>query len=129
MLQVSSSPVGFRDVCFPHLVTLHMGSDKVTDKGMAHLSHLRDLKNLSLRATSVGDAGVATIVKDHPDLEHLNLCHTSITSSCVSDLSRLKKLQILWVYETPLNGPYPEQSNATKELMRLLPDCDVMWID
>lgn len=114
---------------FPLLETLHLGSDTVTDKGMAHLSSLNNLKELSLRATNVGDAGVAIIVKNHRDLERLNLCHTSITAKCISDLSKLTKLRWLGIYETPLNGRYPSKSNATVKLEQMLPNCDIMWID
>ena len=114
---------------FPRLNHLCVGSRAVTDKGIEGLSRLRNLRDVSFRATSITDQGVATLAKNHPELERLNLCHTSITSACVSDLAKLTHLRWLGVYETPLNGPYPSKSDATCALEKQLPQCEVLWID
>jgi len=114
---------------FPSLEILHVGSDEITDAGVPHLATLPSLRRLSLRATNVGDAGIKLIAKNHRSLEYLNLCHTKITSAAVDDLSKLSNLEWLGVYETPLNGSYPNKSDATAELERALPDTEILWID
>ena len=114
---------------FPQLETLYLSSERITDDGMPHLSELKDLRELSLARTNVGDEGVSILADNHPNLTHLDMFFTEITSACVDDLSRFKKLKFLGVFETPLNGRFPNKSDATKELERALPNCKVYWID
>jgi Leucine-rich repeat (LRR) protein len=68
-----------------------------TDGISAALVGMRSLKSLSLEATAVTSAGLATLPRS---LEELNLSSTSIDDEAVEQLRRLPGLKRLWLDET-----------------------------
>lgn len=67
----------------------------VTDDGLHGLAPLPGLKRLELQESNVTDAGLATIVDNHPELEALVLNDSLITGKALEGLKSLEHLAML----------------------------------
>lgn len=111
---------------FPMLEDASLNGRMLTDAGVTYLSRLKSLKKLDLYATSVGDEGIATLAKNHPNLIELDLWHCKITGACVSDLAKFSRLKKLGIVNTPL---VDRDYEAHRRLHRLMPGCDIVALD
>lgn len=123
---------GVSDEALRHLPALPLLEDvflsgrTLTDAGMTHLSRLKSLKVLSLNGTSVGDAGVATLAKNHSGLVELGLWHSKITGECANDLAKFKSLKKLGIVNTPLAD---RDYESIRIIQQSLPDCRIVALD
>lgn len=70
------------------------GLKGVTDAGLTHLSGLKNLKRLNLSETSVTDSGLRHL-ENLTDLIYLDLSKTTITDEGLSHLAGLQRLEVL----------------------------------
>lgn len=78
------------------VVSLYLGSSKVTDAGLKELDGLKNLTVLSLGETKVTDVGLKELAA-HKELTSLNLFRTKVTDVGVTDLQKaLPKCKIEW---------------------------------
>ena len=78
----------------PHLQTLNIVSDQVTNDGLKHLAHLEQLSRLSIRCRQVDDAGLVHL-QPLQNLHLLDLGRTSINGSRLKSLEKLPYLRNL----------------------------------
>ena len=72
---------------------------KATDKTMEWVAHCREITDLSLEQTDIGDAGL-THITGMPSIEWLNLYQTKVTAQSSSILVTLPNLRHLPIGET-----------------------------
>ena len=92
-----------------NVVSLHLGSTDVTDKGLSHVADLNSLQKLHLEKTSITDLGLAHL-KELKNLSYLNLYGTKISDEGLKYLEDLKNLKQLYLW----------QSKVTSEGVRIL---------
>jgi hypothetical protein len=91
----------------------------ITNAGMAHLKGLKELRKLYLvEATKVFDSGVASL-KGHAKLEELDLSETSITNLAAATFKTFPALKLLAVNKTKFGDAGAAQLKDLKELKRL----------
>src|SRR5262245_51156758 len=81
------------------IVWLNLGNTSVTDKGLAALAGLKNLRRLHLEKTGIGDEGVAS-VKGLTELQYLNLYGTKVTDKGLATIGGLKKLKNVYLWQT-----------------------------
>ena len=71
----------------PSLEEVSLYGPGLTDAGLAHLTHLKNLRSLRLQDADVTDAGLVQL--DHlPNLRHVGLLHCRVTAKGISELKR-----------------------------------------
>jgi len=127
------------------LEVLELGDTGISDRGLAKLAPLKNLRTLDLKATRVTSKGMAALV-GHPALRHLKLWQAAgIDDASVPYFLQMKNLEILEVPETKITAAGLEQLSQKKELKQLfigaldvtpeqldafraaLPGCRVSW--
>jgi hypothetical protein len=73
----------------PHLVSLNLFDDRITDDGVKSLERLLNLKTLNLTGTHVSDRGLSSIAR-LPKLETIFLGRTNVTESGIAVLHRAR---------------------------------------
>ncbi len=81
------------------IVSLDLARTKVTDKGLAALAAMKNLRELHLENTTVSDAGIDHL-KGLVALEYLNLYGTKVTDAGLQKLAPLAKLKALYLWQT-----------------------------
>jgi Leucine-rich repeat (LRR) protein len=104
----------------PEIESLHLDGGKVTDEDMKHLAGLKDLRDLQLAAPRVTDKGLAVLSKLR-ELEAVNFwCGvTPVTDKGLKALSELPNLQDLWVDKTRITDAGLSQLRRLSKLKRL----------
>lgn len=101
----------------PHLEHLTLWGSDVTDDGLRSIRKL-PLKELDLRATRVGDAGVAHL-RDMKTLEKLDLLQTRVTDAGMVHLARLTRLKELSLISTRIGDEGLKHLSALTGLTEL----------
>lgn len=78
---------------------LNLAGTKVTDKGLAALEKMTNLRRLHLEKTAVTDEGLAHL-KGLTNLRYLNLYNTAVTDAGVAELTSLKSLRHLYLWQS-----------------------------
>ncbi len=78
---------------------LKLGKTKITDKGLAQLTKLKNLNKLHLEYTEVSDAGMASL-KELPRLEYINILSTKVTDKGLESAMGLKSLRSIYVWQS-----------------------------
>jgi hypothetical protein len=81
------------------IVWLNLANTSVTDKGLAALTGLKNLRRLHLEKTGIGDDGLAA-VKGLAELQYLNLYSTKVSDKGLANLGGLKKLKNVYLWQT-----------------------------
>ena len=81
------------------IVWLNLANTSVTDKGLAALAGLKNLRRLHLEKTGIGDDGLVSI-KGLGELQYLNLYGTKVTDKGVASIGGLKKLKNVYLWQT-----------------------------
>lgn len=104
----------------PELVRLDLsGLRQMTDAGLVHLAHLKQLKILNLASTKVGNAGLAHLAP-LVQLEELDLhWYTKITNPGLAHLAPLKNLQRLDLVQTKITDPGLPHLESLRQLQEL----------
>jgi hypothetical protein len=92
---------------------LMLGDTRITDKGLAAITPLKDLKLLDLRQTRVGDAGIERL-GDLPLLEGLFLAGTNVTEAGLRSFLRRRKTDSLKVLSVSEMSVSREGANRLK---------------
>ena len=79
--------------------SLNLGATKVSDRGLAKIASLKQLRRLYLDRSNIGDAGMANL-KGFNELVYLNLYGSKVTDKGLAQLSGLGKLRKLFVWQT-----------------------------
>ena len=85
-----------------YLVMLNLDNSPINDEGLGFLRNLTMLRHLSLSNTFVSDEGLATIVKQHPQLSFLRLDQTTVGDAGIAHLPELKQLVELSLWQVPM---------------------------
>jgi Leucine-rich repeat (LRR) protein len=91
-----------------------LGPTQVTDKGLAHLSRLTNLKELSIHCPYATAAGVEAL-RNLQQLEKLEI-QARITDAGLAPLWQLTKLKVLVLANNDIRGPGLEQLKYLQEL-------------
>ena len=83
----------------PALQWLDLGETAVTDRGLAALAAMKNLRRLDLDRTAVTDAGLARLAP-LARLEYLNLFGTAVTDAGLASLRPLLQLRSLYLWQT-----------------------------
>lgn len=76
-----------------HLTTLNCEDcQEISNQGIARLTHLKNLKNLTISSSKIGETGLKTIVALFPNLESLSLRNQHFSDETLSQLKNLKHL-------------------------------------
>lgn len=102
------------------IVELHL-RDIATDKTLANLKHLPDLRVLNLTFTGITDEGLKQL-KDLNNLEELGLGLTRITDKGLEHIKSLPRLQTLSLFCTHVSSDGLKQLQELKSLRRLALD-------
>lgn len=78
----------------PHLESMSLSGQKITDAAMVHVGRMKSLKSLELQAAPVSDAGL-TELSQLKQLETLELSETRVTSRGIQHLGNLPGLKRL----------------------------------
>ena len=78
---------------------LNLGATKVSDRGLAKIASLKQLRRLYLDRSTIGDSGLAHL-KGFPELYYLNLYGSKVTDKGLAHLGGLSKLRKLFVWQT-----------------------------
>ncbi|HEY9785536.1 MAG TPA: protein kinase [Candidatus Obscuribacterales bacterium] len=97
---------------FPLLVEINLDGCKITDKGMHYINDVKNLSCLSLRETSVGDAGIRQLL--NVPIRKLYLSSTKVGDSGLAFLAKHQLLD-----ELELNNCGNITSNGLAQLRRL----------
>jgi hypothetical protein len=81
-----------------------LAGTKVTDKGLAEVGAMKNLKRLYLQNTAVTDAGLGQL-KGLSGLEYLNLYGTKVTNAGLQKLAGLGNLKKVFVWQTKVTKP------------------------
>lgn len=81
------------------ITSLDIARTKVTDKGLASVAAMKNLRELHLENTAVTDAGLDQL-KGLAALEYLNLYGTKVTDAGIQKLAGLGKLKSLYLWQT-----------------------------
>jgi Leucine rich repeat len=90
----------------------------MTNSGLAHLKGLKGLRKLFLFNAKVSDSGV-TYLKGLDDLEELDLSGSAITSAAASTFKELSGLKVLAVSKTRFGDAGAEKLKDLKDLKEL----------
>ena len=100
---------------------LHLSGLVLDDSMIEGLTRFDALRHLDLSRTDIDDARLATLARQHPDLERLDLSGCGqISNAGLLALQRLKKLQTL-----DLSGCDGPTFNGLQKLELALPRCAV----
>jgi endonuclease YncB( thermonuclease family) len=80
---------------FPHLISVGVPSQPITDAGLGHLEALTELEELNLNWTKVSAAGVLRLVKDRKRLRRLELSGVDVGDEHLAGLQGLTELTTL----------------------------------
>ena len=100
------------------LVDLNLGATSITDAGTATLGKMPRLRKLWLNGTGITDAGLDAL-QSLENLEYLNLYGTEVTDAGLRKLAGLKKLKKLYLWQTKVTPA------AVSEFRKAVTDCDV----
>jgi hypothetical protein len=75
----------------------------VGDAGVANLAGMRVLQNLDLSGTNLSDAALASLARNHPSLQWLELRRTRITTAGLAHLAKLPRLLDLDLSDCPID--------------------------
>src|SRR5690242_12177857 len=79
----------------PRLESINLSYTKITDEGLEHLAPLKNVKVLDLYyAEAVTDLGIAHL-KHWRNVEHLNVRGTKVTSSLFEHIAKMSRLKFL----------------------------------
>lgn len=90
----------------------------ISDKGLASLSTLKNLRNLNLGGTKITDKGLIYL-KELRNIEELDVRNTGLTDNGVEYLGTLKNLKVLYLYGTGIT------ETGLHKLENLLPECEI----
>jgi Leucine-rich repeat (LRR) protein len=85
------------------LESLHLYNTRITDAGLAHLKQFPILKDLTLSETKITDRGLVYL-RGITHLESLDLSKTRITDAGLKHLEPLGNLKSLFLYETEIGN-------------------------
>jgi hypothetical protein len=78
------------------LQCLDLSFTATTDAGLACLRSARQLKQLFLESTKIGDQALE-VVSEYSQLEELDLSHTAVSEQGLTRLDNLTELKVLWL--------------------------------
>lgn len=81
----------------PHLRSLYLRADDVTDAGLTHLADARALRSLYLDVHQPTDAGLAQIATGLTELIDLGICLSETTDAGIASLTGLTGLHVLTI--------------------------------
>ena len=103
----------------PQLETINLSYTKITDAGLEHLAPLKNVKVLDLYyAEAVTDLGIAHL-KHWRNLEHLNVRGTKVTSTLFEHISKMTRLKFLDVGHSRVNDDLFEVLDSLPRLEHL----------
>ena len=82
--------------------------DKITDRGVAHLKNMPQLRGLDVQHARLSDASLE-LLATMPNLDYLHLSNEGPTDAGVAHLSKLTGLKYLWV-DCASNSPLTNES-------------------
>lgn len=85
------------------LVSLKLGSSKISDSGAVVIGQCTALIRLQLNNTAITDQGLASF-KNLKELKYINLVGTPVTTKGILELKELKKLQSIYLYHTGIKS-------------------------
>jgi len=91
---------------------------QISDKGIAFLAPLQNLRELDLSFTSLSDAG-ASHLGSLTNLSYLDISLTSVSDASVPSLSKLRNLKVLRVRDSGISRM------GRKQLEQALPGCRI----
>jgi hypothetical protein len=125
MLSLSSpnvSDAGLHELRSWRLLHLDLDNCQITDEGIQHLrecAELKQLKSLDLSGTAVGDKTAQQLASEFPQLQHLDLSETRVTSQGIVHLAKLRNLRDLSFSNSAVDDA------AVDELKQALPQCEI----
>ena len=81
------------------ILWLDLAGTKVTDKGLAGVAGMKNLRRLYLQNTAVTDAGLGQVAK-LANLEYLNLYNSKVSDAGIAKLGALKNLKTVYLWQT-----------------------------
>lgn len=87
----------------PQLVELRLGQCNIGDAEMIRVANLKNLYRLFLENTRVTDKGVA-LLKPLTQMRYLNLSRTQVTPAGIKSLAPLQQLRYLYLYREGVSG-------------------------
>lgn len=90
-----------------------------SDEGIAHLSVLKNLRELDLSDSQVTDEGLLSLHGE--DMECLELSHTEISDHSVGILTQWKNLKLLQIFDTHVTR------EGVSALKKALPSTEIRW--
>jgi Leucine-rich repeat (LRR) protein len=82
--------------------------DKITDRGVAHLRNMAQLKGLDVMHASLSDVSLK-LLATMPNIDYLTVPNTGFTDAGVAHLNKLTGLKYLWV-NCASNSPLTDES-------------------
>ncbi|MGN6493174.1 MAG: DUF2231 domain-containing protein [Agriterribacter sp.] len=82
-----------------NILWLNIAGNQVKDEQLSVIKNFSNLQRLRLDNNPVTDNGIKQLFSLDA-LESLNLCYTNISNACLSDLSKMKNLQKVYVWGT-----------------------------
>jgi beta-lactamase regulating signal transducer with metallopeptidase domain/Leucine-rich repeat (LRR) protein len=117
-LSISGHAISGKGISFPHLQSLNLSGDQVTDAVMDSIVQCHDLRRLGLSYTGVSDEGLKKVAS-LKELRQLNLDSRVITDAGIAHLADLPKLEYLWLRATDISDESLRHLSRIKSLTRL----------
>jgi len=97
--------------------------DKITDRGVAHLRNMPQLKGLDVQHASLSDASLK-LLATLPNLDYLHLPNEGLTDAGVAYLGKLTGLKCLWI-DCASNSPLTDESLRVVGGLHRLEELDI----
>ena len=99
--------------CSEAVVWLNLAGTGVTDRGIAWLTNLPNLRSLHLERTAVTDEGVSALAA-LPGLTYLNLHSTAVTGACLEAVGMMPALERVFLWNTGVTADEVELLRAVR---------------
>lgn len=117
-LSIGGLKISGKTLAFPHLQSLSLSGDLVTDAALDGIMVCRDLRQLSLQYAQISDEGLKRIAS-LKELRRLNLDSRVITDAGIAHLTALPNLEHLELRATQISDESLKHLSQIKSLTRL----------
>lgn len=104
--------IGLLTALSGQIVSLKLGSTKITDASLKEIAKLKYLTKLHLDRTAISDAGLANL-KSLEYLEYLNLIDTKITDNGLKSVVSMKTMRSVYVWKSNATDSIVNQLNRS----------------
>jgi Leucine-rich repeat (LRR) protein len=117
-LSLAGLKISGKNLAFPHLQSLDLSGDLVTDAALDNIVQCREMRHLGLSWTRISDAGLKRVAS-LKELRSLSLTSKLITDDGIAHLTDLPNLEHIEMHVTQMSDESLRHLSQIKSLTRL----------